>query len=202
MGTQRVFACALAWPGWCRSATTEVAAIAALASYAARYAAVARGSRQRCPLDRCWRAGGHPRARLGPADGCGGNASGDPCRGDTIDHVHGAEAAYARKLGVKHRQPARDDAPAIAALRAAILRDVAGTLRRPVACRVGLAAPVRGPSDRLAHAGSRVGDGRSRQPPLIADRRCAQMCQPVRRSCYDERSRYIDGDTKRRCGED
>jgi hypothetical protein len=38
-----------------------------------------------------------------------------------IDHVLGAEASYARKLGVKRRQPARDDAPAIAALRDAIV---------------------------------------------------------------------------------
>lgn len=33
----------------------------------------------------------------------------------------GAEAAYARKLGVKQRQPAWDDASAIAALRDAII---------------------------------------------------------------------------------
>jgi hypothetical protein len=38
-------------------------------------------------------------------------------RDQIMDHVLGAEVAYARKLGVKHRQPARDDAPAIATLR-------------------------------------------------------------------------------------
>src|SRR5262245_61937941 len=41
-GKQRTFACALDWSGWCRSARTEEAALAALAAYAPRYAAVAR----------------------------------------------------------------------------------------------------------------------------------------------------------------
>src|SRR2546421_10211398 len=42
VGTKRVFACALEWPGWCRSAKTAADALAALAAYAARYAVVAR----------------------------------------------------------------------------------------------------------------------------------------------------------------
>jgi len=37
-----VFACALDWPGWCRSGKNEDAALAALAAYAGRYAAVTR----------------------------------------------------------------------------------------------------------------------------------------------------------------
>lgn len=41
-------------------------------------------------------------------------------RDKMVDHVLGAEASYARKLGVKHRQPAIDDPAAIAALRDAI----------------------------------------------------------------------------------
>jgi hypothetical protein len=41
-GSKRVFACALEWPGWCRSAKTEEAALAALAAYTPRYAVVAR----------------------------------------------------------------------------------------------------------------------------------------------------------------
>lgn len=41
-GTRRVFACAIDWPGWCRSARGDDAAIAALADYAGRYDAVAR----------------------------------------------------------------------------------------------------------------------------------------------------------------
>jgi hypothetical protein len=42
VGKKRVFACALEWPGWCRSGKTEAAALESLAAYAERYAAVAR----------------------------------------------------------------------------------------------------------------------------------------------------------------
>src|SRR5262249_36544438 len=41
IGAKRVFACALAWPGWCRSGKTEDEAIARLAEYAPRYAVIA-----------------------------------------------------------------------------------------------------------------------------------------------------------------
>jgi len=40
IGTKRVFAGALDWPGWCRSARGEEAALQALVSYAPRYARV------------------------------------------------------------------------------------------------------------------------------------------------------------------
>jgi hypothetical protein len=40
-GARRTFACAIDWPGWCRVARGDEAAIALLASYAGRYAAVA-----------------------------------------------------------------------------------------------------------------------------------------------------------------
>ena len=40
IGTKRVFAGAVDWPGWCRSARTEDAALHALVDYAPRYAAV------------------------------------------------------------------------------------------------------------------------------------------------------------------
>ena len=46
-GSKRIFACAYAWPGWCRSGKDEASALAALASYAPRYAPVARGARIR-----------------------------------------------------------------------------------------------------------------------------------------------------------
>src|SRR6266511_5404905 len=42
-------------------------------------------------------------------------------RDKIVDHVLGAEAAYARKLGIKHRQPAIGDDDAIAALRDAVV---------------------------------------------------------------------------------
>src|SRR5438132_13244694 len=41
----RSFACAYDWPGWCRSGKDEASALAALAAYAPRYAAVARRAR-------------------------------------------------------------------------------------------------------------------------------------------------------------
>jgi hypothetical protein len=40
-GAKRVFACALDWPGWCRSGKTEELALETLAAYAPRYALVA-----------------------------------------------------------------------------------------------------------------------------------------------------------------
>jgi hypothetical protein len=42
VGGRRTFASAADWPGWCRSGKDEQAAMAALAAYAPRYAAVAR----------------------------------------------------------------------------------------------------------------------------------------------------------------
>ena len=39
-GSRRVFASALEWPGWCRSARTEDEALEVLAGYASRYAPV------------------------------------------------------------------------------------------------------------------------------------------------------------------
>src|SRR5437870_13914611 len=45
----RTFACAYDWPGWCRSGKDEASALATLAAYAPRYAAVARQARM--PVD-------------------------------------------------------------------------------------------------------------------------------------------------------
>lgn len=41
LGSKRTFCWAVEWPGWCRSARGEVAALAALAAYAPRYSPVA-----------------------------------------------------------------------------------------------------------------------------------------------------------------
>jgi hypothetical protein len=41
LGKKRVFACALDWPGWCRSGRDEADALETLAAYAPRYAVVA-----------------------------------------------------------------------------------------------------------------------------------------------------------------
>jgi hypothetical protein len=44
VGAKRVFAGALDWPGWCRSARSEEDALEALLAYGSRYAAVLKGS--------------------------------------------------------------------------------------------------------------------------------------------------------------
>ena len=49
IGAKRVFACAVDWPGWCRSGKTEDAAIEALLSYAPRFAPVAAAAGDRLP---------------------------------------------------------------------------------------------------------------------------------------------------------
>lgn len=41
VGSKRVFACSIGWPGWARSGRDEAAALAALEAYAPRYAGVA-----------------------------------------------------------------------------------------------------------------------------------------------------------------
>ena len=56
-GAKRVFAWAIEWPGWARSGKTEEQALDALASYAPRYAAVAKQAGVRFPA----RAGGSGR---------------------------------------------------------------------------------------------------------------------------------------------
>lgn len=48
-GLKRVFACSLAWPGWCRIARDEGAAMDALAAYTGRYAVVAEEAGLRFP---------------------------------------------------------------------------------------------------------------------------------------------------------
>jgi hypothetical protein len=167
VGQKRVFACALEWPGWCRSGKGEEQALDAVASYAERYAVVVReagisfpGVRrdsfsvvERIPGSAGYTDFGAPGAiatrdrepltsaeagRLAalvkaswivfdqvaaaaPAELRKGPRGGGRDRDRVVDHVLGAEAAYARKLGIKHRQPARDDAQAISALREAIV---------------------------------------------------------------------------------
>ncbi len=45
VGAKRVFACAVDWPGWCRSGPDEATALRALLDYGPRYAAVVRSAR-------------------------------------------------------------------------------------------------------------------------------------------------------------
>ena len=64
-------------------------------------------------------------------------------RDKMVDHVLGAEVAYARKIGVRHKQPALDDQAAIADLRA----DIASALS---AARNGQAEQDKGWPPRYA----------------------------------------------------
>ena len=45
LGTKRVFACSVDWPGWCRSGPDEAAALQALLEYGPRYARIVRSAR-------------------------------------------------------------------------------------------------------------------------------------------------------------
>jgi hypothetical protein len=166
VGTKRVFACSVDWPGWCRSGRDEEVALAALASYARRYAPVAASAGipfdesagdeldvvESVPGDTTTNFGAPgkvPRIDAEPltaaearrhaalvagawsvldevaayAPEClrkgprGGGRDRDPI----LEHVLGAESAYARKIGVKHRQPALGDTSAIKSLRADIV---------------------------------------------------------------------------------
>jgi len=49
VGTKKVFACSLDWPGWARAAKTEEVALEALAAYAERYRPVAEEAGVRFP---------------------------------------------------------------------------------------------------------------------------------------------------------
>ena len=49
VGSKKVFACSLEWPGWCRSGRTEEDAMEALAAYADRYRTVAARAKARFP---------------------------------------------------------------------------------------------------------------------------------------------------------
>lgn len=60
-------------------------------------------------------------AAVAPAELRKGPRGGGRDRDKMIDHVIGSEAGYARKIGVKHGQPAIDDKDAIAALRDDVL---------------------------------------------------------------------------------
>jgi hypothetical protein len=166
VGSRRVFACALDWPGWARSGRTEELALEALADYAPRYAAVAEQAAivfpadagdelqvvERLPGSATTDFGAPDAIASGDADPVGASqaersasllraswavfdlvAAGAPAelrkgprgggrdRDKMVDHVVGAEAAYARKLGVRQRQPSIDDKAAIGALREAIV---------------------------------------------------------------------------------
>jgi hypothetical protein len=175
IGAKKVFACALEWPGWCRSGKTEDSALESLASYAERYAPVAGEAGLRFPayagarVEVVERLGGSAATDFGvperpatadgtrltkaqagrlaavveaawvyfdrvvagaPAELRKGPRGGGRDRDKIADHVIGAEVAYFRKLGLRFRQPAFDDAAAVAEMRTAAL-DVLRAARAP-----------------------------------------------------------------------
>ena len=160
-GAKKVFACAIDFPGWCRSGKDEQAALEALASYAPRYAEVAKLAKAAFPskavelevVERVKGKGatdfGIPHeipkadaepltarqaarqvelmraawavldkvAKAAPAELRKGPRGGGRDRDKMLGHVLGAEAAYARHLGIRHPEPELGDTTAIRALR-------------------------------------------------------------------------------------
>jgi hypothetical protein len=179
LGTKKVFACSIDFPGWCRAAKDEEAALGALAGYAPRYAEVARRAKAAFPsgtpgfevVERVKGKGatdfGVPHeipeadaepltarqaarqvelmraawafldevAGAAPAELRKGPRGGGRDRDKMLGHVLGAEAAYARQLGIKHPEPELGDSRAIKALRddlaAALGRASDGSPLRP-----------------------------------------------------------------------
>jgi hypothetical protein len=81
----------------------------------------ARGARRQAALvAACWTVLDRV-AASSPKELRKGPRGGGRDRDKIVDHVLGAEASYARKIGVRLRQPERDDAAAVAELRTAIL---------------------------------------------------------------------------------
>lgn len=194
IGKKRIFASALDWPGWSRSAPSrsgDEGALEALATYADRYAVVAQvaglpcagvpparvevverlpgdmttdfgapsmiASLEREPqaatelarhaalLTAAWQVMARV-AAVTPDSLRKGPRGGGRDRDAMVDHVLGAETAYARKVGVRHKQPAHDDTDAIAALRA----DLIGALTAPVLDPLDTGWPPRYAVRRLA----------------------------------------------------
>lgn len=224
VGSKRVFACALDWPGWCRCGRTEADALAALAAYAERYEAVAAeagcdahvdstgldvvkrlhgsgttdfgapgevAAADRGPLnaheavrlsalvDAAWRVfdriedASPSELRKGP---CGGGRD----RDKIADHVLGAEVVYARRLGLKYRQPPHEDRTGVTALRAGIL-DV---LRTP-----SVASPGTSPTTPRRSKTARL---RRRSCHRFPSRFVISMTANTHRLSQSERKRIMD----------
>jgi hypothetical protein len=113
VGSKRLFAGALDWPGWCRSARLEEDALEALLTYGPRYEGVLKGSGVRfTPPSKASafeveeRLKGDARSIDRAADIVGGPLEKGPRGGGReldaiVAHVVGAEASYARMIGGK-----------------------------------------------------------------------------------------------------
>lgn len=166
-GAKRVFACACEWPGLCRSARDETAALEMLDAHLERFRRVAEAAGDPLPPLVRWKVVEHvpgsantdfgvpheiaacDRKPLAPDAGKRlaaflaaawadidevvtsapallrkGPRGGGRDRDAIVAHVLGAEAIYARKLGIREREPEVDDLPAITAYRNLILAAV------------------------------------------------------------------------------
>jgi hypothetical protein len=118
-------------------------------------------------------------AAASPAELRKGPRGGGRDRDQLIGHVIGADTAYARKLGVKRKQPGLGDIAAIGELREAIAAVVGGPVGRLTPGGRRLDHALRGPPDRLARPRARLGDARpggqlsgpagAEQPGLIGE---------------------------------
>jgi hypothetical protein len=108
------------------NATTDFGAPGQVASADAEPTDKATGEQMAALLTAAWKTLDLVAAKS-PAELRKGPRGGGRDRDKMIDHVIGAEAAYARKIGVRHRQPAMDDDKAIAAMR----EDILAVIREP-----------------------------------------------------------------------
>jgi hypothetical protein len=169
-GQRRVFASALAWPGWARSGKTDELAVAALADYLPRYATVVKraglvppegdlaiterhaglaknadfgslgevapsetrplpdedGARLAALLEAAWAAFAEV-AEAAPALLRKGPRGGGRDTVQIVEHVSGAEAMYARKMGLPKDKVADAASDAATMLR----RRISAALRDP-----------------------------------------------------------------------
>jgi len=101
--------------------TTEFGAPAMPVSADSKPVSQADAERTAVLIQACWDALDAMAARSA-ASLLKGPRGGGRDRDKMVDHVIGAEVAYARKIGVKHKQPSVDDKEAIAAMRGDILQ--------------------------------------------------------------------------------
>jgi hypothetical protein len=115
VGTKRVFAGALDWPGWCRSAKDDAGALETLVAYGPRYATVIAGATREAGLDF------EPPAKLSALrvverlKGGGGTDFGVPGESPAADDVNLPAAEVRRQAAILRASWAAFDAAAVAA---------------------------------------------------------------------------------------
>ena len=102
------------------SATTDFGAPASLVESDSKRLTAKEAGRAATLQQACWDTLDTMAGRS-PAELRKGPRGGGRDRDKMLDHVLGAEAAYARKIGIKHQQPAVDDVGAIKAMRSDII---------------------------------------------------------------------------------